>query len=344
MADTNKHASLAAHVCNNQRGSGGGRAIENTLDLPHGWVNATQLGFAVGDSLWNSEVIREGAEGSSKWLRRLFCFALLLSSVQTAVAQAPSLQPRAPQVHITSTPLAFDPAMCRSGDKAYVYWAAGDQVFKFPFNPDQPILPVDEQAVTGIHLRAKMEIPPAPNPSEPQGCRDNPLRGLSVPYMTSFEASLYQRLFGRSFKTGSQGHGFFAVPKGYGRGTYVTSIEHSFKARHSCRVRSSKILHCLTRTGEDFDNYSSAHVLRIDAFEIDGFTQNQIYFLAQYDLAPSNIYIAIKSSFVLFGSVLLSINPTVLPREIDSMAEYHRELVGYLVKARVAAYSWASRK
>jgi hypothetical protein len=51
MANTNEYAALAAHVYNNQRGDGGGRATENILDLPPGWVNATQLGFAVGDSL-----------------------------------------------------------------------------------------------------------------------------------------------------------------------------------------------------------------------------------------------------------------------------------------------------
>lgn len=51
MADTNEYAALAAHVYNNQRGGGGGRATENILDLPSGWVNATQVGFAIGDSL-----------------------------------------------------------------------------------------------------------------------------------------------------------------------------------------------------------------------------------------------------------------------------------------------------
>ena len=51
MANTNEYAALAAHVYNNQRGGGGGRVTENILDLPLGWVNVTQLGFTVGDTL-----------------------------------------------------------------------------------------------------------------------------------------------------------------------------------------------------------------------------------------------------------------------------------------------------
>lgn len=242
------------------------------------------------------------------------------------------------------TPMAIDPAKCRSSDKSHVYWAAKDQVFKFPFNPDKPIFYVDEKAVTGIHLRARKEIPQAPNPNEPEGCRDNPLRGLSVPYMSSYEAALYERLFGRSYKKGWQGNGFYAVPTGYESGIYGKSIDQATIQRQSCRTRESGIRECVKVAGQKLGDYSYAHVLKINAFTLEGYSQNEIQFLAQYNLAPSNAFVNVKSNTLLFGNVLLSINPAILPVEIDAMIEYHKELVRYMVRSHVGAYPWASRK
>ena len=76
----------------------------------------------------------------------------------------------------------------KHGDKKYVYWAAGEQVFRFRFDPAIPLRPLSVyREVAGMHLKAAEEIPPPSDPKELEGCYLNPFRAGNVPYMREFE-------------------------------------------------------------------------------------------------------------------------------------------------------------
>ena len=128
------------------------------------------------------------------------CAAPLAGFAGSPAAARPSgqLSPLAGAPKEAPQPKPFDPTLCKGGENGYVYWAARDQVFKFRFDPALPLYPrLGRIVMRGEVVAAGMtEIPPAPDPSAPEGCFGNPLRGRSVPYMREFSDKLFLITFG----------------------------------------------------------------------------------------------------------------------------------------------------
>ena len=126
------------------------------------------------------------------WIRCLISVSLAWAVASASVVAQPVYAAPKPKQTPgdTSVPMPVDPARCSKGDKKYIYWAAKEQVFRLPFDRQIPIYAIPDGDLTGQSLRARKEIPPPPDPNEPEGCYGNPLRGLSMPYFQQFSKSL----------------------------------------------------------------------------------------------------------------------------------------------------------
>jgi hypothetical protein len=98
-----------------------------------------------------------------------------------------------------SEEITYDPATCKTDAQGMVYFALGREVFRKPAEPGvrmRPILNTSPETLA--------TLPPSPDPNEPKGCPDNPVRGTTYginyqhqprepgayPVGTSFEAKL----------------------------------------------------------------------------------------------------------------------------------------------------------
>lgn len=246
-------------------------------------------------------------------------------------------------------PEAVNPARCNKGNKAYVYWAAKDQVFRFKYDPAQPIHPYPESLLTiGKHFDALQEIPPAPIPSEPLGCYGNPLRALQVPYINAFEAELFQKLAGRKFDRGVTAvGGFYALPTNY----YESSVEERvFRKATNCWLRPSGIHECLLPniTGKKQPEYLVAHPLKIEKDLLPRHPQvSDVYVTVQLygSFAPNGQkWLSAKSRILLFGNVSLESDFLLFPQEIDLLIPYYTGLIHYVLDAHIPDYKWSVTK
>jgi hypothetical protein len=171
---------------------------------------------------------------------RLFAgtFLVAMSGVTASAAAPPKAEEERKS---TELPEPFNPAKCKHGDKKYVYWAAGDQVFRFKFDPAVPLRSTAEFGLTGVRLNAKREVPPAPDPTETEGCYLNPMRADGVPYMDKFDAQLFQAIVGRKLQTNlSPIRGFFAVPKNWDVSLNVGQRQWE-RVQHTCWMRTEPV-------------------------------------------------------------------------------------------------------
>ena len=238
-------------------------------------------------------------------------------------------------------PPPFDPVNCKAGDKKYVYWAARDQVFRFKYDPKETLYPLPESQAVGTTLKAKKEVPPAPVPSEPEGCYGNPLRAFSMPYMQTFVGSLFRKVVGRDL--GSAEGGFFAGSLDrYGLHTNKLFLEST-----NCWTRESGIEECLLNNavGKRKEDYTVTHEFRIRKQLLPKHQEvTDIYFSLWNDAAASvdsgRNGKALISSFDLYGGVRFENSIRIFPNEIDLLVPYYSGLIRYVLDAHVNDYQW----
>lgn len=239
----------------------------------------------------------------------------------------------------------FNPERCKTGKKGYVYWAARDQVFKFRYDPTKPVYPrTGNPDVVGMD-----DIPPAPVPSEPEGCYGNPLRGGGVPYMRHHGAELFRKLAGREIDTTTGrawSHGYFALAERLVHDDQNEFNKKMFLGGDNCRSHRSGIVECEISKGTKENNYQTNQALKIEARLVfrDTKETRDIYVIVYNDIAS---YLslekngkAIRSSFDLYNSVRLLDNLRIFPNEIDLLIPYYRGMIRYVMDAHVPGYQW----
>lgn len=246
---------------------------------------------------------------------------------------------------------AFHPARCKGGDRRFVYWAAGDQVFRFRFDPKLPLharAPQDGrdgQRVMGIE-----HIPPAPDAREPEGCLRNPLRGGAVPYMREHAQDLFRRLAGRELDLRTPdrflGHGYFALPDRLRADDRNALHADWFAKRTECIERAGGLRQCRDARASGPDDFKLAQVVRVPGKALVSGTPlppQDLFVALQEDAAtlvsPAN-GLAARSGIDLFGHVRLLNSWRLLPAEIELLAGFHRGLVRYIAQAHLPGYSW----
>lgn len=143
-----------------------------------------------------------------------------------------------------------DPKRCKVGDKRYVYWAAGDKVFRLPYlDGDRfPYYPSPQ-----AYPQSDKEIPPAPDSGESLGCYLNPYRGSHMPYIRNVMIVQFHKVWGRNLGGKSPDRtGFFAktLPKNHkeeaDKGIYGKLLRMDIAKRQGCSVLSSGMEYCWT--------------------------------------------------------------------------------------------------
>ena len=245
----------------------------------------------------------------------------------------------------TSKP--FNPASCKAGNKKYVYWAAKDQVFRFKFDPKEPLYPrgwwVNDARLSSNRQK---EVPPAPMPSEPEGCYGNPLRAGIVPYMQAMAEDELFKLFGRQPKIERSHSGFSAQGKTNESTRLFESSHKNQLIGKDCWLRSPGVWECLVSKGTDRSDYSINRKLKIvDVLPPEKAGTRDLYISILYDAAAmvnrANGVLA-ESEIGLFDNVMLATLVRIFPNEIDKLKPYHLRLVRYVLDAHVPGYQWTN--
>ena len=269
--------------------------------------------------------------------------ALLVASGAMAQVAQP-LAPEAKRSH-ADLPESFNPSRCKHGDKRYVYWAAGDQVFRFKFDPAVPLRSTAESELTGVRLNAKREVPPAPDPTETEGCYRNPLRAGVVPYMDKFDAQLFQSIVGRKLQTSFWAiRELQAVPKNWDASLNLGQL-HWQRVQHTCWMRAPGFHECLLSSGTSRTDFSVSHLFKIEAKNLPTYPQsNDIFFVLRNDAASGHLPNGKEAYSVMqiYGGVRLGIGFRLFPEEIDFMVPYFSGLINYVVQAHLPDYKWVS--
>lgn len=269
-------------------------------------------------------------------------------------ASNPAIQllPPAASPKDASEPKPFDPARCKGGEKGYVYWAARDQVFKFRFDPVLPIYPrLGQVSTPGDAVAAGMtEIPPAPDPSAPEGCYSNPLRGGSVPYMNDFSDKLFLTTFG----VAKERQVFFS--NGYGASLQRrVESDQTFRRRKlfvsktQCRSRKSGIQECLNDKALDLNDYSVSRTLKIEKNLLPKVLEvNDLYLSLltpmRHRVSAAGTEMELESEFHLFDAVRLHDNFPIWSNQVDLLIPYFSSLIEHVNTAHLPRYSWAQGK
>ena len=244
------------------------------------------------------------------------------------------------------SPEAFIPGRCKTGDKAYVYWAAGDQVFRFKYNPVEPIYPIVGADRVALNLLYKGETPLAPNPTDPEGCYGNPLRFGLVPYMRTFDQDLFQKLTGRKLNTGTAGVHGYGVMRIDRRNTGLNQLTKKwFIEDKNHWQRTSGIYESVRDKGIAKNDYSVSHAFKIDKTLLPKHAQvDDIYVSLRNDAASATWDgqngKAIESEIHLFGNLRIATSFRLFPEEIDLLIPYYSGLINYVLQAHVPSYRW----
>jgi hypothetical protein len=242
----------------------------------------------------------------------------------------------------------FDPSQCRHGSRRHVHWAAGSNVFRFPFDPANPVYArAPQEGLKGESVPGLREVPPAPDSTEPEGCERNPLRGGGVPYMRQHANALFRQLAGRDLEHDTAdrflNNGFFAFPERLRADDRNARNARWFAERKQCVPRAQGALECMEAGAAGPQDFRKAHVVRLPGAQVFAGTRlppQDLFVVLQDDLAPPGQGVALGSSFDLFGSVRLLESWRLRPQEIDLLVPYYRGLVRYLADAHVPGYRW----
>ena len=280
--------------------------------------------------------LQQGAVGltAAAWC----ALACLFVAAPTANAQ------RMSQEYIgTSKP--FNPVSCKTGDKKYVYWAAKDQVFRFKFDPKEPLYPrgwwVNDARLASSWQKV---VPPAPMPMEPEGCFGNPLRAGEVPYMNAMAEVEFFRLFGRKPISEVNNSGYVGK-------TNMTAANHSFESstkrfltEKDCWLRAPGLWECLVSKGTDRSDYSiNRQLIVVDVLPHEFAGTRDLYIGLLNDtltMLNRSYGLLAESRIGLFDSVLLATEVRIFPNEIDKLKPYHVALIRYVLDAHVPGYQW----
>lgn len=255
----------------------------------------------------------------------------------------------------TSKP--FNPTSCKTGDKKYVYWAAKDQVFRFKFDPKEPLYPrgwwVND---TRLSSHWQKEVPPAPMPTEPEGCYGNPLRAGLVPYMSVMADTEYLKLFGPRPTSGKDAYGrivptFSRNENGFSANRYLTKSSLYAESSHKnqmigkdCWQRSPEIWECLIAKGTDRNDYTINRAIKIENILSPEHAGTRDLYVSILHDVPSMVNrsngLSAQSQISLFEVVLLTTNIRIFPNEIDKLKPYHLWLVRYVLDAHIPGYKW----
>ena len=241
----------------------------------------------------------------------------------------------------------FNPVNCKTGDKKYVYWAAKDQVFRFKFDPKEPLYPrgwwVNDARLASAWQKV---VPPAPMPTEPEGCFGNPLRAGEVPYMNTVAEVEFFRLFGRKPISEVNNSGYVGK-------TDMTAANHSFESstkrfltEKDCWLRAPGLWECLVSKGTDRSDYSiNRQLIIVDVLPYESAGIRDLYIgLLNDTLAMLNRSYGLlaESRIGLFDSVLLATEVRLFPNEIDKLKPYHLAMIRYVLDAHIQGYQWTN--
>ena len=245
---------------------------------------------------------------------------------------------------------AVDPAKCKPGHGNYVYWAAGDQVFRFKFDPDEPLHPTPDKNEWGNpQVSGREDVPSAPVPSEPMGCYGNPLRAGEVPYVYSFDKRLSNNIFGRKLDLCcGRGSTFSTRSRTFGKSGVGGSLSRLYSTATKCRERKPGIRECGLGAMTGWDDYRASHIFKIDKALLSSNSE-----VADVLFSLSGLGVTVdgkktdrdmQSQINLYGDVQLDISVQVLENEFDLIAPYLSGLINYVVQAHVPNYQWTVAK
>ncbi len=260
---------------------------------------------------------------------------------------SPSSGPKLPVHQEVPFGEPVNPDRCKNGKgrKGYIYWAAGDQTFAFRFNAAIPLYP----RIGNPLMMPDEFIPPAPEPSEPEGCYGNPLRGSGVPYMWDYSVTTFEKLMGRTLLVAdSRTHVQLAIQdRQHLRDDPNEFNRKQFLKGKSCRTRAPGITECSIDTGRP--KQYSTQLLRIQSdLLFDGQKDGRdIYVMIQsdngYALYLEKVGKELQSTIDLYGAVRIRDNFRIRQDEFDRLVPYYRAMINYIVDARVTDYSWNSK-
>lgn len=285
-----------------------------------------------------ARALQQGAVGLTA--AALSAFVCLLMVAPRANAQ------RISQEYIgTSKP--FNPSSCNTGDKKYVYWAAKDQVFRFKFDPKEPLYPrgwwVNDARLASAWQKV---VPPAPMPTEAEGCFGNPLRAGEVPYMNTMAEVEFFRLFGRKPISEVNNSGYIGK-------TNMTAANHAFESstkrfltEKDCWLRAPGLWECLVSKGTDRSDYSiNRQLIIVDVLPYESAGIRDLYIGLLNDtltMLNRSYGLLAESRIGLFDSVLLATEVRIFPNEIDKLKPYHVALIRYVLDAHIQGYQWTN--
>lgn len=239
----------------------------------------------------------------------------------------------------------IDPAQCKRGDKRYIYWAAGDQVFRFRYDPKIPLYLFPEREKWPAWQATNKEIPPARDPKELEGCYDNPLRSGNVPYMKEFSEIHFKKVFGRKLDSGTAGMTRYYAEERK-RQAYLRNLSDKklLESGHDCWVRNSGVKECLISKGNDRADYSISRAMKIDKSMLPKHREIDDLYLTMYQDAAAgrhgNGYV-IENEYSLFDYVRLTSSFRLFPEEIDLLVPFYRGMVDYIIDAHLSQYKWS---
>lgn len=244
---------------------------------------------------------------------------------------------------------AVDPARCKKGDRNYIYWAAGDQVFRFKYRPEEPVYPIERL----LNDWQKGTFPKAPNPSEAVGCYDNPLRFGFVPYILSYEAEIFKKLTGREIDIEPlASHGAEAIPqRSLNDSGLQRHIKDFFHKSTACKFILPEMVECIYKRAYPESDYMKLRFYRVAGSHFSSDTPiNDIYFSYDFDLAarfprgknPGTGKL-IESSFDLYKTLRIDTGIRLFPEEIRIMPQYYQKMIDYVTQAHVPNYQWTPK-
>jgi hypothetical protein len=273
---------------------------------------------------------------------RIAAGALALFASNSVVMAAAPAQPEA-KPSPTDLPEPFNPARCEHGDKKYVYWAAGDQVFRFKFDPMVPLRSTAESELTGVRLNAKRDVPAAPDPTEVEGCFGNPMRAGAVPYMDQYSAALFKSVVGRKLKSNNAIlRGFMAVPRDFDLHLPVGKVLWQ-RVQKDCWLRTPGVHECLLSKGADKTDYNINRLFKISRDRLPTYPQAEdLFFVLHNDAAAGDLPSGKSVNMVvkIYDSVYFEPGVRLFPNEIEFMVPYFSGLINYVVQAHLPSYKW----
>lgn len=287
---------------------------------------------------------------ATKVTSRLSVLLLACAFVTGARADSSGNQAQciAAPVQYSVTPIGepFDPSRCKSGRKGFLYWAARQEVFAFPYDGARKVYP--SASVDPLYQQG---IPAAADPTEPPGCFSNPMRGGELPLIQWHAMDSFCKVVGRPMNLLTNlvhiWQGYRSIAASQFKDDQNAFNKKYFIAGAHCINRKSGVVQCEIRGSNDPIRHQVNYVLKIpkDLVSATSAMSSDLYVVLSNDIAasvsPEN-GMAVRSSFDLYGAVRLRDSFRLSPDEVDLLVPYYRDLIAYVVDAHVPGYVWTS--